>query len=54
MEEDARSADPTDDRGRAPSRRLPEWFTSGRYTIEVPPGGTDSADLDVSLKAPPQ
>ena len=48
--EDAFSPDPTDDRYRPMSRPWPRRFTDNSLRITVPAGGTDSADLNLSLK----
>jgi hypothetical protein len=53
MEADAFSADPTSDLPQPVSRKLPPWFTDNSIIIEIPEGGTDTANLDLSLKAPP-
>ena len=53
MEVDAFSADPTSDLQEAPSRQLPLWFSDGSLTIDVPEGGTDSANLNLSTKQRP-
>ncbi len=53
MESDAFSADPTSDLPQAPSRRLPPWFSDNTLSIEIPEGGTDSANLDLSTKQRP-
>jgi hypothetical protein len=53
MEADAFSADPASDLPQPVSRKLPSWFTDSSITIDVPAGGTDKADLNLSLKAPP-
>lgn len=50
MEEDAYSADPTSDLPDAPSRPWPREFTDGSLRITVPEGGTDQANLELTLK----
>ena len=54
MEKDAHTDNPADDRYHPPSVQLPPWFGDGKSIfIEVPEGGTDSANLELSTKAPP-
>lgn len=53
MEEDAFSDDPTNDAYVPPSRKMPPWFTDQSIILEVPEGGTDSAELKLSLTKPP-